>query len=37
MFKTSRAPSFTMGPRTKPTDLTKTIEPQNKNPSPAHY
>ena len=37
MFKKSRAPSFTIAPRTKPIDLTRTIEPQNNNPSPAHY
>lgn len=37
MVRTSRAPAFTMSLKTKPTDLTRTIEAQNENPSPAHY
>jgi len=37
MIRTSRAPAFSMGHRTKPSDLKLSIDPQNKNPSPADY
>jgi hypothetical protein len=37
MLRTARAPAFSMGHRTKPADLRRSIESQNKNPSPAHY
>ena len=37
LIRTSRAPAFSMGHKTKPSDLRKTIDPQNQNPSPAAY
>lgn len=37
MIRTSRAPAFSMGHKTKPSDLRHTIDAQNKNPSPADY
>ena len=37
LMRTSRAPAFSMGHKTKPTDLRRTIEAQNNYPSPADY
>ena len=37
MIRTARAPVFSMGHRTKPSDLRHTIDSQNTNPSPAEY
>lgn len=37
MVRTARAPAFSMGHKTKPSDLRHTIDAQNTNPSPAEY
>ena len=37
LMRTARAPAFSMGHKTKPSDLRKTIDAQNTNPSPADY
>ena len=37
LLRSSRAPSFSLGTRTKVPDVTKSINPQNSNPSPAEY
>ena len=36
-LRSTRAPAFSMGHKTKPSDLRRSISPQNQNPSPAEY